>query len=589
MGSFDKKPKGLFDDDDEELDALLDAVANGEDPVIEKTPEPDNGFTPLVLNEQNVTMLYKRCLSPGGSLLKEKVKENEDSIFYLLGQLETIHKDVREHPMNINLCRDYYGKNWTDNTTIMVNLLNLGLLTGSCELRNNRKDYFFSITIHPTFSPDDPNFSKWWGYGAAYMKKAAECLQRGKRAMVLCCYACCEVTNQYRWDKTFSAQVLAAKDNLLQRKKVGRFSLGYIMPRPDGSILPEELFDAAALIAQGDFMPEEKAFNYVKQFVSAAAQMDYAPAQYAMAIGSCGEISPLQAYKYCEKAAAQGHEEAIALLPKLKKKAQQAERELNEENVQAVFNRCGKLNADGSTDWDKEKLAQEYAIITHLLGQLALVHQEVRSAELNEKFYERYDGVKWTSSMNMVIRLLNMGGSSDLLHFSKTDEKHWATLSTSIKPAPSPKDPKFEEWWEKNVEAERAYEEGKKARKEGDLAKARSCFETALEKGKGYAAKSALEEIDKFEKVLEKANMGDAEAQFQLAAFYDFQVIELLKKASAQGHKGAAIVLKLLQDDVLSSDERKYLTNEFSNFSNSVKSAFCAYQAERLRKLADKM
>lgn len=105
-----------------------------------------------------------------------------------------------------------------------------------------------------------------------------------------------------------------------------------------------------------------------------------------------------------------------------------AELDLNEGNVEAIFNRCGKVNDDGSTAWNEEKLMENKANIRYLLGQLALVHSGGGEHEMDSTLFRRYDGQDWTSRRNLLINLLNMGGACKFCVFFKQDGKQFVEL-----------------------------------------------------------------------------------------------------------------------------------------------------------------
>lgn len=246
--------------------------------------------------------------------------------------------------------------------------------------------------------------------------------------------------------------------------------------------------------------------------------------------------------------------------------------ELNEGNVQAIFNRCGKENEDGSTVWDQEKLVQNKANIRYLLGQLALVHDSVAEHELDGSFFKRYDGKNWTGNGSAVIRLLNMGGKSGFCSFSKKDGKQFVELRTyKLKPALSSKDPTFSMWWETApalmIQAEIAIDNGDAAKAmelyikaaefgnvdaqfrcgqmyekgigtEADDSKAIVWYQKAVQQG-NREAESRLEYL----LTPIKAERGDAEAQYQYAQRLEWndkkKAFSFYLKAAKQGHAKA--------------------------------------------------
>lgn len=259
---------------------------------------------------------------------------------------------------------------------------------------------------------------------------------------------------------------------------------------------------------------------------------------------------------------------------------------MNEGNVQAIFNRCDKENEGGSTTWDKEALKKNREYIRYLLGQLALAHKGVTEQELNEAFFARYDGKAWTGSINRVIDLLNMGGKSGFCSFFKKDGKQFVELKLDkLKATLSPKDGEFAAWYEKNgaeFEAEYAYAAGEIAYEKGDYEKAIPLFEKAVEKGHEEAV-YALRRHKQMEKAKAAASRGDAEAQFQLATFYEVPDAAMwLDKAAAQGYKGAVIAKKLFQNGTLTAEERSYVRDNYVNMPSSVRNAFDAYMRKAI-------
>lgn len=75
-------------------------------------------------------------------------------------------------------------------------------------------------------------------------------------------------------------------------------------------------------------------------YLDGCAEMGYVSAQYEQAVEYANKGMYRAAIGYCEKAAAQGNRQAMALLPALKAKCPYLEWELNEENVQRLFKKC---------------------------------------------------------------------------------------------------------------------------------------------------------------------------------------------------------------------------------------------------------
>ena len=139
--------------------------------------------------------------------------------------------------------------------------------------------------------------------------------------------------------------------------------------------------------------------------------------------------------------------------------------DLNEDNVQAIFDRC--LITEQTTDtigtsimdvelgllkkhvpvlFDKKKIEQEKRAIQYLYGQLLNRHQGKSSILLNEVF-QTYNGETWTESNGVVLKFLHLGSATtSVMPFD---------CQTKVAPLPflypatlSPKDPAFPAWWE---------------------------------------------------------------------------------------------------------------------------------------------
>lgn len=146
--------------------------------------------------------------------------------------------------------------------------------------------------------------------------------------------------------------------------------------------------------------------------------------------------------------------------------------ELNEGNVQAIFNRC--IATEGTPDdkcyssilfstlrgyslaaerrvvFDKERTQANKKSIKYLYGQLKTVHSRTKELQINDAFYS-YSGKAWTSNKGVLLEFLYLGAINDehplmSIFDSKTDSALLAL--ESIKPTLSPKDPAFPAWWE---------------------------------------------------------------------------------------------------------------------------------------------
>lgn len=146
--------------------------------------------------------------------------------------------------------------------------------------------------------------------------------------------------------------------------------------------------------------------------------------------------------------------------------------ELNEGNVQTIFDRClvkaeSKeisrtilfptqlgYSADDVLElqFDKEALLKNEKNIRYLYGQLAVVHSGNCQTErvAFDKFAENYQGHTWSYSKYALMQLCYLGcnnGTALMYPFSKKDGDT-TILSKGITPTLSPKDPAFPAWWE---------------------------------------------------------------------------------------------------------------------------------------------
>lgn len=158
--------------------------------------------------------------------------------------------------------------------------------------------------------------------------------------------------------------------------------------------------------------------------------------------------------------------------------------ELNEGNVQAVFNRClakegvPVLTSNlfptilgnhqkvgyGAYDFDKNAILTNKANIQYLFGQLHSVHTKKDILTI-EDFLENYLGKRWTTERATLLELLYLGKCSeiDLINPFNARKNNTTRFMNMIKPTLSPKDPNFPEWWEKHKSE---WEEPKKEGKE---------------------------------------------------------------------------------------------------------------------------
>ena len=141
--------------------------------------------------------------------------------------------------------------------------------------------------------------------------------------------------------------------------------------------------------------------------------------------------------------------------------------ELNEANVQAIFNRCLATKDTPNSDvqlstlfkkimgYDKDsdsmafcksKIQQNKKNILYLLGQLDSVHRGSRIITAKESIF-RYDGTQWATNNAVIGELYHLAEAADGIDPFVQKYNRSATKPT-VKPTLSPKDPAFPAWWE---------------------------------------------------------------------------------------------------------------------------------------------
>ncbi|MBQ8604196.1 MAG: hypothetical protein IJ410_05070 [Oscillospiraceae bacterium] len=148
--------------------------------------------------------------------------------------------------------------------------------------------------------------------------------------------------------------------------------------------------------------------------------------------------------------------------------------DLNEGNVQAIFNRClrkaeSKEIARAAlfsrimgyseeeelvVDFDENALLKNERNIRYLYGQLSAVHtgKGLKNRLSMADFSTNYQGSVWNLTEAAVKELLYLGCNKAVAlsyPFSKA-ENDTTVISKDIKPTLSPKDPNFPEWWEQH-------------------------------------------------------------------------------------------------------------------------------------------
>ncbi len=147
--------------------------------------------------------------------------------------------------------------------------------------------------------------------------------------------------------------------------------------------------------------------------------------------------------------------------------------DLNEGNVQAIFNRClakpdsketassilfSSLMGFSKKDvriirFDKEELLANRKIIEYLYGQLKAVHT---SGGENVKLpivdmVMLYSDNSWTTEVDILFKLGYLGVAPETALINPVLAKDKSTvISKEVKPTLSPKDPAFPAWWEEH-------------------------------------------------------------------------------------------------------------------------------------------
>ena len=147
--------------------------------------------------------------------------------------------------------------------------------------------------------------------------------------------------------------------------------------------------------------------------------------------------------------------------------------DLNEGNVQAIFDRC--LAKDGTPKgkitfsplisvtkgyrpederriaFDKEAILADKKIILYLYGQLKNTHMASKTLHLMDARIT-YKDASWTNNTGIVLELLYLGCTEETICVVPLEAKTQSTFLnfSHITPTLSPKDPAFPEWWEQH-------------------------------------------------------------------------------------------------------------------------------------------
>lgn len=144
--------------------------------------------------------------------------------------------------------------------------------------------------------------------------------------------------------------------------------------------------------------------------------------------------------------------------------------DLNEGNVQEIFNRC--IATKDTTDYlksvlyqkewgheqdsnpilfDKKKILENLKTIRYLYGQLLTTHGHSNtistSVENDHNSMTNYKGKIWTDKKGIIMQFFHLGVVSETIYpFSPRGNSGFKDIN--IQPTLSPKDEGFAEWWE---------------------------------------------------------------------------------------------------------------------------------------------
>ncbi|MCD7753355.1 MAG: hypothetical protein LUH41_02255 [Clostridiales bacterium] len=145
------------------------------------------GFEPIDLNEEDVRVIFEKCLADENTTEKKvanlfpqelgyskeadeivyfdrtKLKKNDKSIHFLYGQVASWHqKNLITTITPKSSSQKYTGEVWTRNNGIIMEFLFLGNAIGLITPFNKKYNNAAFVPTHPTLSPNDPNFPEWW-------------------------------------------------------------------------------------------------------------------------------------------------------------------------------------------------------------------------------------------------------------------------------------------------------------------------------------------------------------------------------------------------------------------------------------------
>ncbi|MCD7802256.1 MAG: hypothetical protein LUH09_05035 [Clostridiales bacterium] len=146
-------------------------------------------------------------------------------------------------------------------------------------------------------------------------------------------------------------------------------------------------------------------------------------------------------------------------------------RDLNEENVQEIFERCladtnttEKLGvclfsralgySEKEEDWvyfDKNKIKEENLSIRYLYGQLYAVHHLLQGGDNTltpNSVTKKYTGELWSRNSEILAEFLYLGRIGSIVSpFAKESGRVFFVTSSDTL---SPNDPNFPEWWKEH-------------------------------------------------------------------------------------------------------------------------------------------
>lgn len=150
--------------------------------------------------------------------------------------------------------------------------------------------------------------------------------------------------------------------------------------------------------------------------------------------------------------------------------------DLNEGNVQAIFNRC--LATEDTKEYIKSVLEQKehgfakdsmgilfdrkkiqrdnIHAIAYLYGQLLTTHDDSNtintSTTAKSNVMKKYTGEIWTTNKGILMQLFHLGLASGLIYYflPMSDSVIASSFTCNIRPTLSPKDPNFLAWWEEH-------------------------------------------------------------------------------------------------------------------------------------------